>query len=166
MLFRSLRLYIMRAKFIGIGLICVISVAVVAALVFVKPLDLKPQKPESQFKDWNMVGPFAVDKYEYKIGESVFFIAETLDPNDSGNAVFVLPNGTKSYLSLPFDGENKNSFNYYFKPSVSAAKKICSTSELVGEWTVVFQGTQYSPIKFRLINETLPTEKGNFERVC
>ena len=156
----------MKAKLIGIGLICVISIAVVTALIFVKPLDLKPQKPENPFKDWNRVGPFAVNKHEYKIGESVFFIAENLDPSDSGNAVFVLPNGTKAYLSLPFDGNKKSGFNYYFKPSVSAARKICSTNDLIGEWTVVFKGTQYSPIKFTFINETLPFEKGTFNRIC
>ena len=157
---------LLKAKLIGIGLICVIVILVVSALIFVKPLDLKPQKPESQFKDWNRVGPFAVNKYEYRIGESVFFIGENLEIGDSGNAVFVMPNGTKSYLSLPFDAEKKSSFNYYFKPMVSAAKKICSTNEFIGEWTVIFQGTEYRPIKFRFINETITSEKGTFQRIC
>jgi len=156
----------LRAKFVGIGLICVVAISVAAALIFIKPIDLRPQKIETPFKDWNRVGPFAVNKHEYRIGDSVFFIGENLSPNDSGSAVFVMPNGTKSYLSLPFDGQKKSSFNYYFKPMVSAAKKICSTNEFIGEWTVDFQGTDYKPIKFKIVNETLPSEKGTFERIC
>ena len=119
----------MRAKFVGIGLICVVAISVAAALIFIKPIDLRPQKIETPFKDWNRVGPFAVNKHEYRIGDSVFFIGENLSPNDSGSAVFVMPNGTKSYLSLPFDGQKKSSFNYYFRPMLSKAKHICDTGE-------------------------------------
>ena len=156
----------LRAKIIGIGLVCVLIVSITAAIIFVKPIEIAPPKKESDFKNWNRAGPFATNKFEYKIGDSIFFVADELASGDAGNIVVVMPSGNKTYLSLPFDSEKKSSFNYYFKPTVSAARHICSTNDLVGDWTVVLQGTQYKPLKFRILNETLPDEKGGFQRVC
>ncbi|MBI5860537.1 MAG: hypothetical protein HZB73_07715 [Nitrosarchaeum sp.] len=69
-------------------------------------------------------------------------------------------------MSIPFDGMKKSGFNQYFKPSISKARHICSTDDIIGEWTIVFQGTEYQPLKFRILNDTIPTEIGNFERIC
>ena len=156
----------MRAKIIGLGILGLVVISIITVLIFVKPIDISPQKKESDFKDWNKSGPFAINKKQYKIGENIFLIAEGLAPIDKGEIVFIFPNATRVYFSLPFDSEQKSSFNYYFKPMVSAAKKICSTNEFIGEWTVDFQGTDYKPIKFKIVNETLPSEKGTFERIC
>lgn len=156
----------MKAKIIGIGLVCVLIASITAAIIFVKPIELTPQKKESDFKDWYRSGPFAINKKEYKIGENIFFVADRLAPNDVGNIVFLFPNVTRTYFSLPFDSEKKSSFNYYFKPALSKAKHICSTDELIGEWTIVFQGTQYNPLKFRILNETDPSQVGSFKRIC
>jgi len=156
----------LKAKIIGIGLVLVLVASVTAAIIFVKPIDLTPQKKENDFKDWNRSGPFAINKKEYKIGENIFFVADGLAPGDSGNIVFHFPNVTRVYFPLPFDGEKKSSFNYYFKPALSKAKHICSTDELIGEWTIFFEGTQYKPLKFRILNETDPSQIGSFKRIC
>lgn len=156
----------LKAKFIGIGLICVLVASITAAIIFVKPIELSPQKKEDEFKDWNRSGPFAINKHEYKIGENIFLVADKLALSDAGSIVFRFPNYTKVYFSLPFDSEQKSSFNYYFKPALSKAKHICSVDELIGEWTIVFQGTQYKPIKFTILNETDPSQIGSFKQIC
>ena len=155
----------MKAKIIGIGLVCLLIIVLTTVLIFVKPIELTPEKKESSFKNWNRSGPFAINKKEYKIGENIFLIAEGLSPGDKGNIVFVFPNVTREYFSLPFDSEQKSSFNYYFSPALSKAKKICSIDELIGEWTIEFKGTEYEPLKFRIVNETIQTVNG-FQRVC
>ncbi|MEM2161010.1 MAG: hypothetical protein QXN55_08665 [Candidatus Nitrosotenuis sp.] len=155
----------MKAKIVGIGLVAALTIAVVAAIIFGGPIDISPKK-ESEFKNWNRSGPFAINKDEYKIGENIFIAVEGLMPSDVGNAVFVLPNGTTKYISIPFDGSQKSGFNQYFKPAISKARHICSVDDIIGNWVVVFQGTQYEPLKFKILNETVPSEQGNFQRVC
>jgi hypothetical protein len=155
----------LKAKIVGIGLVAALTIAVVATIIFGGPIDISPKK-ESEFKDWNRSGPFAINKDEYKIGENIFIAVEGLTPSDVGNAVFVLPNGTTKYISIPFDGSQKSGFNQYFKPAISKSRHICSVDDIIGNWTVVFQGTQYKPLKFKILNDTIPTEQGNFQRVC
>ena len=156
----------MKTKIIGVGLVCALVVSVILAVVFIEPIDVTPPKKESEFKNWNRSGPFAINKFEYRIGDNVFMAVEGLTPNDIGDIIFVLPNGTTKYTSIPFDGAQKSGFNQYFKPSLSKGRGICSTDDLIGEWTIVFKGTDYDHIKFKIRNETIPTEVGIFERVC
>ena len=157
----------MRAKIIGLSLVGVVITAVIAVIVFVGPVDVsEPKEKVDEFKNWNRSGPFAINKKEYIIGENIFIAVEGLQPNDIGNIVFVLPNGTTKYISIPFNGMEKSGFNQYFKPSISKGRHICSVNDLAGEWTVVFTKTEYEPLKFRILNETIPTEVGIFQRVC
>ena len=156
----------MNGKIIGLGLIGALIISLITIMIFVNPIDISPPKKESDFKDWYKSGPFAINKQEYKIGENIFLAVEELLPDDIGNIVFVLPNGTTKYISLPFDSAQKSSFNYYFKPAISKARSICSTDDIIGDWIIVFQGTQYEPLKFRILNDTIPSEQGNFQRVC
>ncbi|MEM2785810.1 MAG: hypothetical protein QXW37_09185 [Candidatus Nitrosotenuis sp.] len=157
----------MKAKIIGISLIGVISVAVIAAILFVGPIDVaRPKEQVDEFKNWNRSGPFAINKHEYKLGENIFIAINNLQPGDIGSMVFLMPNATRTYISIPFDATAKPGFNQYFKPSISKARNICSVDDLVGEWTVVFKGTNYSPLKFRIINQTIPGDETLFQRVC
>lgn len=157
----------MKAKIIGISLIAVISAAVIAAILFVGPIDVaRPKERVDEFKNWNRSGPFAINKYEYKLGENIFIVIDDLQPGDIGSMVFLMPNATRTYISIPFDATAKPSFNQYFKPSISKARNICSVDDLVGEWTVVFKGTNYAPLKFRITNQTIPGDEALFQRVC
>ena len=135
-------------------------------MIFVGPIDVSAPKKDNEFKNWIRSGPFAINKLEYQVGDNVFFVARGLTFNDIGNAAFVLPNGTTKYISIPFDGTQKSEFNQYFKPSISKARSICSVNDIIGEWTIIFQGTEYQPLKFRILNETIPSEIGNFRQVC
>jgi hypothetical protein len=157
----------MKAKIIGISIASVVAAALVVAIVFVGPIDVaKPQEKEDPFEGWNRSGPFAINKFEYKLGENIFIVGQGLSPNDVGNMVFVMPNQTTQYISIPFDGSDKTDFNQYFKPAISKARKICSVDDLVGEWTVVLSGTNYKPIRFEFLNETVPGDETLFQRVC
>lgn len=156
----------MKGKIIGIGLVCALIVSIATVIIFVEPINVSTSKEKNEFKDWIRSGPFSINKSEYRIGENIFIRVDGLTTDDVGNSIFVLPNGITKYISIPFDGTIKSGFNQYFEPGISKNRKICSVEDLVGEWTVVFQGTEYESLKFRIINETLPGEVGTFERIC
>lgn len=156
----------MKAKIIGISIAGIIAAVLIAALAFVEPIDVSPPSPKDEYEGWNKSGPFAISSFEYKIGENIFIAANNLKPDDVGNMVFVMPNGTTKYIVIPFNGMEKSGFNQYFKPSLSKSKKICDTNDLVGEWSATFQGTNYKPIKFNIMNETLQGEESIFSRIC
>lgn len=156
----------MKAKIVGISIVVVIVAALITAIIFVGPIDVSPPLPKDEYEGWNRSGPFAINKFEYKIGENIFIVANNLKPDDIGNVVFVMPNGTTKYIAIPFDGMEKSGFNQYFKPSLSKNKKICDTNDLIGEWFAVFQGTNYKSIKFNILNETLQGEESIFSRIC
>jgi hypothetical protein len=157
----------LKAKIIGISVASAVVAALAIAIIYVGPIDVaKPPQGKDEFEGWNRSGPFAINKYQYKLGENIFVIAEGLSPADIGNMVFVMPNGTTRYITIPFDGSDKTDFNQYFKPAISKARKICSIDDLVGNWTVVLSGTNYEPIRFEFLNETLRGDEALFERVC
>lgn len=157
----------MKAKIIGISIASVVVAALVLAIIYVGPIEVaKPQENKDPFEGWNRSGPFGINKYQYKLGENVFVIAEGLKPDEAGNMVFVMPNGTTRFITIPFDGSDKPGFNQYFKPAISKARKICSVNDLVGNWTVVLSGTNYEPIRFEFLNQTLSGDEALFQRVC
>ena len=149
------------------GVISSIVIAIIiVAVVFTSP---KLEKIESKdpFENWNKSGPFGINKFQYKLGEKVFFVANGLSVHDIGKVIVGLPNGTTIFTTIPFDGTTKSEFNTYFAPALSKTKKICSTDDIVGDWYVVFRDTSYAPIRFKVINETIDeSEIPNFVRVC
>jgi hypothetical protein len=44
--------------------------------------------------------------------------------------------------------------------------KICTVDDLIGEWTVVFRGTDYPNLKFKIINEILPGDEESYVPIC
>ena len=73
----------MRAKIIGLGILGLVVISIITVLIFVKPIDINPQKKESDFKDWNKSGPFAINKKQYKIGENIFLDRKSTRLNSS-----------------------------------------------------------------------------------
>jgi predicted NACHT family NTPase len=69
-------------------------------------------------------------------------------------------------MSIEFDGERKQSFNRYFEPRLSELRKICSSDELIGEWKIVFHGTQYDDMDFKILNQTASWDERIWEPVC
>jgi hypothetical protein len=119
---------------------------------------------------WQTSGPFQIDKEQYALSELVLTRINELNSNEKGQIVFLQPsNGTHQtvYITIPFDGSEKITFNQYFKPALSMNRGICSKADLLGNWTVVFQGTDYNNLKFEIVDRYIPGEEENYEEpVC
>ena len=65
-----------------------------------------------------------------------------------------------------FNGEKATEFNIYFSPNIYKIKGICSVEDLIGEYEVVFSGTNYKNIKLEILNQYLPGSAPSFDPVC
>jgi hypothetical protein len=121
-------------------------------------------------REWITSGPFQIDRTEYRIGEKIFITINGLEEDEKGQVAFLRNLNDTHYSvfqTIPFDGKNKPAFNYYTDVRLSQALGICSVEDIVGEWTVVFRGTDYENLKFEFINEFIPGEEDSFENpVC
>jgi len=137
-------------------------------------------------KQWITSGPFSIEKHQYYLGEKIFLTVSGIPISVSGEAVFFRPSEKlipqefenmegvtkdmlqtkEKYLGIQFDGKSKENFNRYFEPRFNEFKNICSTSDLVGIWAIVFQGTDYEPIYFEILNQTASWDDRTFEPIC
>ena len=120
-------------------------------------------------REWITSGPFQIDRSEYVIGEKIFLIIGGLQYNEKGEVAFLRPlNDThyEVYLTIPFDGAKKNAFNYYLQPQLSKTRGICSINDIIGDWRVVFRGTDYPNLKFKITDEILPGSEDQYKQVC
>jgi hypothetical protein len=132
---------------------------------------------------WRESGPFAIEKHEYYLGEKIFLTVHDIPKDVSGEVIFFRPTSTPDvkefeelegiskelittktkYLGIKFSGENKQNFNRYFEPSLHEWKGICSRNDLAGEWIIVFYGTQYENMSFKILNQTASWDERTFE---
>jgi len=120
-------------------------------------------------REWLTSGPFKIDRSQYRLGELILIQVDELLTWEKGQIAFIRSlNDTHSsvYLTIPFDGSDKKSFNQYFKPALSQAKKICTADELIGKWAAVFQGTNYETIQFEIIDKFIPGDEEYYEDAC
>ena len=159
----------------------IIVIAIIAAIIisvssFSKEID--NYLDENDDTKWIHSGPFAIDREEYLIGHKIFLIAE-VNPNDKGSINLVKMNeygnwsdrvvnsgAGKIIKSYTFDGSKNTSFNIYFTPNLSKISEICSVEDLVGDYQVMFEGTDYQSIKLKILNQYLPGAEVLFEPVC
>ena len=170
-----------KEKTVGIfaGIIAVIIISVILVQMFktnesddvvlrIIPPNGTDYKPAP--RDWQTSGPFQIDREQYVLGELVLVRIGDLATNEKGQIAFLRPlNETHYdvYMTIPFDGSQKITFNQYFKPSLSRGLGICSKADLLGNWTVVFQGTDYNNLKFEIVDRYIPGEEENYEEpVC
>jgi len=131
-------------------------------------------------------GPFQIEKYEYYLGEKIFINAVNIPVDVSGEMMFLrpVPDGINKYpkelegipaelisknikyLSIHFDGKDKQNFNNFFEPRFNEWKGICDRNDLVGEWIIVFPGTQYEHMYFTILNQTMPGDPRLFESMA
>jgi len=150
----------LKKKTIPIVVGILVVAAIVSAIYF-----YEEQKPSDEIKSqWVSSGPFAIDKPRYKIGENVFLSVHNLKPIESGNIIIVTPAGSE-WTTIPFNGTLKTDFNYYFKPETSRVLNIYNPEELVGTWSVVFQGLTYEPLHFEIVNEFLPGTESDIKPI-
>jgi len=118
-------------------------------------------------RDWQTSGPFQIDRKEYALGEKIFLRIGGLKFSDKGQVAVMRPlNDThyEVYLTIPFDGSQKQGFNYYLDPQLSKARELCSIDDVLGKWTLVFRGTNYANLNFEIVNKTVPGT--SWEPVC
>jgi len=118
-------------------------------------------------RDWQISGPFEIDRKQYALGENIFLRVGVLAPDEKGQAAFLRTfNDThyEVYFTISFDS-SKPVFNQYFKPHVSKVNGICSKDYLIGNWTVVFQGTNYPNLKFEIIDLIVTGEEEDYNKV-
>ena len=154
-------------KIIIISIIIVIIIA--SGLILVN--SNQEETTEEKWKN-NEVrsGPFAIDKNQYNLGEKIFITVTNLPQDEKGQMIFFRPmenaDGWKNYITMEFNGENKQQFNLYFEPKLSKMKNLCTTNQLVGTWMVQFVGTEYSNMSFEILNQTSSWDDRVFEPVC
>ena len=134
----------------------IIALIVIAVIIAGSAYYYNQQKiSEKANVQWqNVSGPFAINKFQYKIGEEIFMVVSNLKSTDAGKIIIVDPKGD-AYDAVPFNGTLKTSFHYYFKPNTqnNGGLKLCNPTDLVGKWGLVFQGVPYKPIKFNVTND-------------
>jgi len=120
-------------------------------------------------REWITSGPFQIDRSKYVIGEKIFLVIGGLEYEEKGQVAFLRPlNDTHNsvYLTVPFDGAKKNAFNYYIQPQLSKTRGLCTVDDIMGDWTVVFRGTDYKNLKFEITDKIIPGDEGSYQPVC
>ena len=143
----------------------IIVIIIIALIISVGVYYYNQQKiPETNVQWQNISGPFAINKFQYKIGENILMVVSNLQPSDAGNIVIVDPKGD-IYDSFKFNGTMKASFHYYFKPNTQTALKLCKPTDLVGDWKLAFQGVPYQPLKFSVTNDWIEGSQNEIKTI-
>ena len=109
------------------------------------------------------------DKTQYNIGEKIFLDMDHMGPDHKGTVYILRPlNDTHriTYMVIPFNGENKDSFSYFFEVKLDEKKRVCSMDDLDGIWSIVFDGTSYPNIEFEVKNQISDWDERNFDPIC
>jgi hypothetical protein len=104
-------------------------------------------------REWITSGPFQIDRSEYVLGEKIFLRTTGLEFNEKGETAFLRP-------------LNSTHYSVYLEPDLSKLQGICSVNDLVGDWRVVFRGTDYPNLEFRITEQILPGDEEDYEPVC
>ena len=118
-------------------------------------------------REWQTSGPFQIDRSSYALGEKIFIRIGGLEFQEKGQIAVMRPLNTTHYsvyLTIPFNGANKDAFNYYLDPQLSKTRGLCSIDDVLGKWALVFRGTDYPNLNFEMTNKTLPGT--NWDPVC
>ncbi len=118
-------------------------------------------------REWQTSGPFQIDRSEYALGEKIFIRIGGLAYQEKGQIAVMRPlNDThySVYLTIPFDEERKDSFNYYLEPQLSRNQGLCSVDDVIGKWALIFRGTDYRTLYFEITDSIVPVT--NVETVC
>lgn len=120
-------------------------------------------------REWLTSGPFQIDRSEYVLGEKIFLRIGGLGVEEKGQIAFLRPLNSSHYSvywTIPFDGAERPAFNYYLEPQLSKIKGYCSVEDFIGDWRVVFRGTDYPNLEFKITEDVLPGEEDSYESVC
>ena len=135
------------------------SIIIISALILIsnQELDNTDYKPLS--KEWQVSGPFQIDRSEYAIGEKIFLVVNGLKVDEKGQINIMRPwNATHQAIwdTIPFMGSQKTEFNFYFEPKISEFGELCSVDDIIGKWSLVFNGTNYKNLDFEINEKVVP----------
>ena len=119
-------------------------------------------------REWIESGPFMIDRSEYLIGEKIFINIGQIDENIKGQMIFSkIINSTHSYVykKINYDGSFPQQ-NFYLAFTLNPLRGVCTTDTFIGNWELIFEGTNLDSIKFKVINQILPGMEKNYEPVC
>ena len=133
---------------------------------------IKNQQSENPYepkeREWVSSGPFKLDRSEYVLGERLFINLDHLDKNTKGEMIFTkIINNTHTYQykKIQFDG-SKPQYNFYIGMNLNQQRGLCNVDQLIGNWELRFEGTNYESIKFKVLDEILPGSERLYEPVC
>jgi len=119
-------------------------------------------------REWIESGPFQIDRSEYLLGEKVFVNIINLPKNVKGEMIFSkIVNSTHSYeyKKMPFDG-SKPQQNFYLGFTLNPARGVCTIDTFIGNWELIFAGTGFESLKFKITNQIIPGMEKHYEPVC
>ena len=119
-------------------------------------------------REWIQSGPFKIDRSEYVVWEKIFINIEEIDKFTKGQMVFYkLVNNTHGYTykTISFDG-SKIQQNLYLSLDLSKSRGICTVDMLVGDWELIFEGTNFESIKFKVTDQIIPGMEKRYEPIC
>jgi len=119
-------------------------------------------------REWIKSGPFSIDRSEYILGEKIFVNIDYLDKNTKGEMVFVQKTNNTHYYEykkIKFDG-SKPQQNFYIGFTLNPARGVCSSDIFVGDWAVIFEGTDFETLKFKVKDQIIPGMEDQYEPVC
>jgi len=125
-----------------------------------------PYKPEE--REWVSSGPFKLDRSKYVLGEKLFVNLDYLDKNTKGKMIFtkiINDTHTYQYKKIQFDG-SKPQYNFYIGMNLNQQRGLCDVDQLIGNWELRFEGTNYESIKFKVLDQILPGSEKLYEPVC
>ena len=108
-----------------------------------------------------ILGALQINKDKYLLGENVYVILNNLRPQDKGTVQFFTPGGIL-FNEMGFNGENKDYAKMYFKPGLLKSKNLCEQKDLVGTWTVMFEGYEQAKLYFEMMPHILPNQESHF----
>ena len=117
-------------------------------------------------RKWISSGPFSIDRSEYILGEKIFMVMSGLGMDEKGQIAVLRPlNDThySVYQTYAFDGASKQAANIYFEADLSKSDGVCTVDDLVGDWIMVFRGTDYPNLEFKVTDDILPGDEEHYE---
>ena len=101
-------------------------------------------------REWMASGPFQVDRKEYVLGEKIFIRASGLNYDEKGQVAFLRPLNSSHYsvyLTIPFDGAEKPSFNYYLETTAGKDQRILYSRGLYWRLESCFSWNRLSKLR-------------------
>ena len=130
---------------------------IILAIILTLILILYQEPDDTVFKplpkEWQSSGPFEIDRSKYAIGEKIFLVVDELEFDEKGWIDIMRPVNANQQLvwdSILFDGAIKSKFDFYFEPKIQEHDVFCSVDDLIGKWSLVFRGTDYSNLDFNI----------------